>query len=162
GRELLWRPARAGKAWRGVLHADEGGGRTVAARVEPPVLMPTLRVGNAPCSWGTLEFEETKGEQIEYGRMLDELVETGYTGTELDIERGTGYSGYEPEAGRVEGRSGCRKQSCRCRAKRDRAANRFSSSLGRVRGNSRRDRAPSGTDRPEPARACVRHRPLLV
>jgi inosose dehydratase len=45
--------------------------------------MPTLRVGNAPCSWGTLEFEETKGEQIEYGRMLDELVETGYTGTEL-------------------------------------------------------------------------------
>jgi len=45
--------------------------------------MPTLRVGNAPCSWGTLEFEEAKGEQIEYGRMLDELVETGYTGTEL-------------------------------------------------------------------------------
>ena len=24
----------------------------------------TLRVGNAPCSWGTLEFEEAKGEQI--------------------------------------------------------------------------------------------------
>lgn len=45
--------------------------------------MPTLRVGNAPCSWGTLEFEETKGEQIKYDRMLDELVETGYTGTEL-------------------------------------------------------------------------------
>jgi len=45
--------------------------------------MPTLRVGNAPCSWGTLEFEEAKGKQIEFGRMLDELVETGYTGTEL-------------------------------------------------------------------------------
>jgi inosose dehydratase len=45
--------------------------------------MATLRVGNAPCSWGTLEFEETKGEHVEYGRMLDELVETGYTGTEL-------------------------------------------------------------------------------
>lgn len=45
--------------------------------------MPTLRVGNAPCSWGTLEFEEAKGEQIEFSRMLDELVETGYTGTEL-------------------------------------------------------------------------------
>jgi inosose dehydratase len=42
-----------------------------------------LRIGNAPCSWGTLEFEEAKGEQIEFGRMLDELVETGYTGTEL-------------------------------------------------------------------------------
>ncbi len=42
-----------------------------------------LRVGNAPCSWGTLEFAETKGEQIAFGQMLDELVETGYTGTEL-------------------------------------------------------------------------------
>jgi|SRR5579872_4214830 len=45
--------------------------------------MATLQVGNAPCSWGTLEFEETQGPQIEYGRMLDELAETGYTGTEL-------------------------------------------------------------------------------
>jgi inosose dehydratase len=45
--------------------------------------MKTLRVGNAPCSWGTLEFEEAKGEQIPFSRMLDELVETGYTGTEL-------------------------------------------------------------------------------
>ncbi|HZT38561.1 MAG TPA: TIM barrel protein [Bryobacteraceae bacterium] len=42
-----------------------------------------FRVGNAPCSWGTLEFEDVKGEQIEFDRMLDELVETGYTGTEL-------------------------------------------------------------------------------
>jgi len=42
-----------------------------------------LRVGNAPCSWGTLEFETTKAEPIAFGRMLDELVETGYTGTEL-------------------------------------------------------------------------------
>ena len=45
--------------------------------------MATLRVGNAPCSWGTLEFDETQGEQVEFSRMLDELVETGYTGTEL-------------------------------------------------------------------------------
>ena len=42
-----------------------------------------LRVGNAPCSWGTLEFEGAKGEQIGFAQMLDELVETGYTGTEL-------------------------------------------------------------------------------
>ncbi len=42
-----------------------------------------LRVGNAPCSWGSLEFAETKGEPIGYAQMLDELVETGYTGTEL-------------------------------------------------------------------------------
>jgi inosose dehydratase len=40
-------------------------------------------VGNAPCSWGTLEFAEAKGEQIPFDRMLDELAETGYTGTEL-------------------------------------------------------------------------------
>ena len=45
--------------------------------------MVTLRVGNAPCSWGTLEFEATRSEPISFDRMLDELVETGYTGTEL-------------------------------------------------------------------------------
>lgn len=45
--------------------------------------MANLRVGNAPCSWGTLEFEATKAEQIGFDRMLDELVETGYSGTEL-------------------------------------------------------------------------------
>lgn len=45
--------------------------------------MARLRVGNAPCSWGTLEFTSTKTEQVEFGRMLDELAETGYTGTEL-------------------------------------------------------------------------------
>lgn len=45
--------------------------------------MAKLQVGNAPCSWGTLEFEATKEEQVDFARMLDELVETGYTGTEL-------------------------------------------------------------------------------
>ena len=45
--------------------------------------MAKLMVGNAPCSWGTLEFEEAKGEQIQFDRMLDELAEAGYTGTEL-------------------------------------------------------------------------------
>src|SRR5260370_5544614 len=45
--------------------------------------MAKLRVGNAPCSWGPLEFEATKAKQIGFSRMLDELVETGYTGTEL-------------------------------------------------------------------------------
>src|SRR5215469_11518015 len=45
--------------------------------------MGKLLVGNAPCSWGTLEFEQAKGEQIGYSRMLDELAEAGYTGTEL-------------------------------------------------------------------------------
>ena len=42
-----------------------------------------LKVGNAPCSWGTLEFEGVQGEQIGFARMLDELAAAGYTGTEL-------------------------------------------------------------------------------
>lgn len=45
--------------------------------------MAKLLVGNAPCSWGTLEFDAAKGEQIPFDRMLDELAEAGYTGTEL-------------------------------------------------------------------------------
>lgn len=43
----------------------------------------TIHIGNAPCSWGTLEFEGLEGDRIEYEQMLNELVETGYTGTEL-------------------------------------------------------------------------------
>jgi inosose dehydratase len=45
--------------------------------------MEPIRIANAPCSWGALEFEGMKGEQIPYGRMLDELRATGYVGTEL-------------------------------------------------------------------------------
>jgi inosose dehydratase len=45
--------------------------------------MAKLMVVNAPCSWGTLEFDEAKGEQIRFDRMLDELAGAGYTGTEL-------------------------------------------------------------------------------
>ncbi len=45
--------------------------------------MSSILVGNAPCSWGSLEFEGLEGEPIPYDRMLDELVATGYTGTEL-------------------------------------------------------------------------------
>ena len=44
--------------------------------------MRKLMVGNAPCSWGTLEHQDTS-QQVPFSRMLDELVETGYTGTEL-------------------------------------------------------------------------------
>jgi inosose dehydratase len=45
--------------------------------------MTGWRVGNAPCSWGSLEFEGLEGEAIGYAQMLDELAATGYTGTEL-------------------------------------------------------------------------------
>src|SRR5258706_9926569 len=56
--------------------------------------MTTLRVGNAPCSWGTLEFKEVKGVQVDFRVMLDELVEAGYTGTELGD---WGYMPTDPE-----------------------------------------------------------------
>ncbi len=42
-----------------------------------------IYIGNAPCSWGTLEFEGMEDQRLEYPQMLDELAETGYTGTEL-------------------------------------------------------------------------------
>jgi inosose dehydratase len=45
--------------------------------------MNTIRIGNAPCSWGSLEFEGMEGKAIGYAQMLDELAGTGYVGTEL-------------------------------------------------------------------------------
>lgn len=42
-----------------------------------------IRIANAPCSWGALEFEGLAGEAIGYQQMLDQLRDTGYTGTEL-------------------------------------------------------------------------------
>lgn len=45
--------------------------------------MEGIRVANAPCSWGDLGVPGLEGESIGYQQMLDELVETGYTGTDL-------------------------------------------------------------------------------
>lgn len=45
--------------------------------------MTNISIANAPCSWGSLEFEGLEGESIAYGQMLDELRDTGYVGTEL-------------------------------------------------------------------------------
>jgi inosose dehydratase len=61
--------------------------------------MPKLLIGNAPCSWGTLEFDGTGGAPVGFGRMLDELAETGYTGTELGD---WGYMPTDPPALRDE------------------------------------------------------------
>src|SRR5215212_2658106 len=58
-----------------------------------------IRVANAPCSWGALEFEDFQGEQIAYGQMLDELRATGYVGTELGD---WGYMPTDPAALRGE------------------------------------------------------------
>ncbi|POQ99125.1 xylose isomerase [Alkalispirochaeta sphaeroplastigenens] len=41
-----------------------------------------IKVGNAPCSWGVLEFE-LEGETAGYEQFLKELKDTGYEGTEL-------------------------------------------------------------------------------
>ncbi len=41
-----------------------------------------IKVANAPCSWGVLEFD-LEGEAAGYAQVLDEIVETGYEGTEL-------------------------------------------------------------------------------
>jgi len=45
--------------------------------------MTHWRVGNAPCSWGSLEFDGLEGKAIPFSQMLDELAASGYTGTEL-------------------------------------------------------------------------------
>lgn len=42
-----------------------------------------IKIGNAPCSWGTLEFGSLKDDRISWDTMIDELAEAGYTGTEL-------------------------------------------------------------------------------
>src|SRR2546426_2224804 len=41
-----------------------------------------IKVGNAPVSWGVMEVAGW-GEQIPYGKVLDEIADAGYAGTEL-------------------------------------------------------------------------------
>ena len=53
-----------------------------------------LRVANAPCSWGALEFNWA-GQMPPYETVLDEMTSTGYAGTELG---GWGFMPTEPEA----------------------------------------------------------------
>ena len=45
--------------------------------------MPAIRVANAPCSWGVVEFTEEAEEPAGFATVLDEMRETGYEGTEL-------------------------------------------------------------------------------
>ena len=45
--------------------------------------MTAIKVGNAPCSWGTLEFAGAESGRITCDEMLDQLAATGYTGSEL-------------------------------------------------------------------------------
>lgn len=55
-----------------------------------------IRFANAPCSWGTIEGW---GQGVPYAQMLDELVQTGYTATELSDY---GYMPTEPAQLRFE------------------------------------------------------------
>ena len=41
-----------------------------------------IRIANAPCSWGVLEYE-LDGESAGFTQVLDEMQLTGYSGTEL-------------------------------------------------------------------------------
>lgn len=42
-----------------------------------------VQIANAPCSWGVLEFEKQSAAGYDYPRVLDEMREAGYAGTEL-------------------------------------------------------------------------------
>ena len=39
----------------------------------------TIRLANAPCSWGVLEFD-LPGKPLGYAQVLDEIRDTGYAG----------------------------------------------------------------------------------
>lgn len=42
----------------------------------------TIKIANAPCSWGVLEFD-LEGEKLGFEQVLDEMKAAGYAGTEL-------------------------------------------------------------------------------
>jgi inosose dehydratase len=54
-----------------------------------------IRIANAPCSWGRFELKGTATDSISSEQMLDELRDTGYTGTELGD---WGFMPTEPQA----------------------------------------------------------------
>ncbi|MBI4657512.1 MAG: TIM barrel protein [Verrucomicrobia bacterium] len=60
--------------------------------------MSAIRVANAPCSWGVLEFD-LPGKALGFAQVLDEISETGYAGTELGD---WGFMPGEPTALRAE------------------------------------------------------------
>ncbi len=58
----------------------------------------SIRIANAPCSWGVLEFD-LEGQAAGYAQVLDEIAATGYAGTELGD---WGFMPTEPAALRQE------------------------------------------------------------
>ncbi|MDR2232546.1 MAG: sugar phosphate isomerase/epimerase [Tannerella sp.] len=57
-----------------------------------------IKIANAPCSWGVLEFE-LEGQAAGYEQVLDEMKESGYAGTELGD---WGFMPTDPKALRAE------------------------------------------------------------
>src|ERR687893_957516 len=49
----------------------------------PPPSSSSIRIANAPVSWGALEIEGFNQKPLTYDVVLDEIAETGYAGTEL-------------------------------------------------------------------------------
>jgi inosose dehydratase len=45
-------------------------------------LLNMIKIANAPCSWGVLEFD-LDGKAAGFEQVLDEIMETGYQGSEL-------------------------------------------------------------------------------
>ncbi len=58
----------------------------------------SIRIANAPCSWGVLEFD-LPGKALGYAQVLDEIHDTGYVGTEFGD---WGFLPTEPTALRCE------------------------------------------------------------
>jgi inosose dehydratase len=53
----------------------------------------SIKVGNAPVSWGVMEVADW-GKEIPYGKVMDEIADAGYAGTELGP---LGYFPTEPD-----------------------------------------------------------------
>jgi inosose dehydratase len=60
---------------RGVEHWENVGQKTIMQNAR-------LKIANAPCSWGVLEFD-LPGQALGCAQVLNEIKETGYAGTEL-------------------------------------------------------------------------------
>jgi len=64
------------------LPAQSRWGRIQTGPSRPPLTHVTIRIANAPCSWGALEFD-LAAPAPDYAQVLDEMAATGYAGTEL-------------------------------------------------------------------------------
>ncbi len=71
----------AGEGWGGGSPDNQMQRKHNLALKEGPE-MQSIRVANAPCSWGVLEFD-LDGEPAGYERVLSEMTLSGYEGTEF-------------------------------------------------------------------------------